>query len=88
MKGKALVVDDDPSILRALELCLALEGLEVATAPDGDLEVVLGRLTLRRRLELNPQRPFPGAPRERLRPLLRGSAPGLAALLAGMGGAE
>jgi CheY-like chemotaxis protein len=31
-----LVVDDDPSILRLLELSLAAEGYRVLTAPDGD----------------------------------------------------
>ena len=43
MKGKILVVEDDPSILRGLQLNLAMEGYTVRSAMDGETGLALAR---------------------------------------------
>lgn len=43
MKGKILVVEDDPSILRGLQLNLTMEGYTVRSAMDGESGLVLAR---------------------------------------------
>lgn len=43
MKGKILVVEDDPSILRGLQLNLAMEGYMVRSAMDGETGLALAR---------------------------------------------
>lgn len=43
MKGKILVVEDDPSILRGLQLNLAMEGYSVRSAMDGETGLALAR---------------------------------------------
>ncbi|HEX8909588.1 MAG TPA: response regulator transcription factor [Anaeromyxobacteraceae bacterium] len=43
MKGKILVVEDDPSILRGLQLNLTMEGYTVRSAMDGETGLVLAR---------------------------------------------
>ncbi len=43
MKGKILVVEDDPSILRGLQLNLTMEGYSVRSAMDGETGLVLAR---------------------------------------------
>ncbi len=43
MKGKILVVEDDPSILRGLQLNLSMEGYMVRSAMDGETGLVLAR---------------------------------------------
>ena len=43
MKGKILVVEDDPSILRGLQLNLGMEGYTVRSAMDGEAGLALAR---------------------------------------------
>jgi DNA-binding response OmpR family regulator len=43
MKGKILVIEDDPSILRGLQLNLAMEGYTVRSAMDGERGLALAR---------------------------------------------
>ncbi len=43
MKGKILVVEDDPSILRGLQLNLGMEGYAVRSAMDGETGLMLAR---------------------------------------------
>jgi DNA-binding response OmpR family regulator len=43
MKGKILVVEDDPSILRGLQLNLGMEGYAVRSAMDGETGLTLAR---------------------------------------------
>ena len=43
MKGKILVVEDDPSILRGLQLNLGMEGYSVRSAMDGEAGLALAR---------------------------------------------
>jgi DNA-binding response OmpR family regulator len=43
MKGRILVVEDDPSILRGLQLNLGMEGYTVRSAMDGDAGLELAR---------------------------------------------
>jgi len=43
MKGKILVVEDDPSILRGLQLNLSMEGYTVRSAMDGEAGLALAR---------------------------------------------
>jgi DNA-binding response OmpR family regulator len=43
MKGRILVVEDDPSILRGLQLNLAMEGYTVRSAMDGETGLALAR---------------------------------------------
>lgn len=43
MKGRILVVEDDPSILRGLQLNLAMEGYSVRSAMDGETGLALAR---------------------------------------------
>jgi DNA-binding response OmpR family regulator len=43
VKGKILVVEDDPSILRGLQLNLGMEGYTVRSAMDGELGLALAR---------------------------------------------
>ncbi len=43
MKGKILVVEDDPSILRGLQLNLGMEGYTVRSAMDGEVGLSLAR---------------------------------------------
>jgi DNA-binding response OmpR family regulator len=43
MKGKILVVEDDPSILRGLQLNLSMEGYLVRSAMDGETGLALAR---------------------------------------------
>ena len=43
MKGRILVVEDDPSILRGLQLNLAMEGYMVRSAMDGETGLALAR---------------------------------------------
>jgi len=43
MKGKILVVEDDPSILRGLQLNLGMEGYAVRSAMDGEAGLALAR---------------------------------------------
>jgi DNA-binding response OmpR family regulator len=43
MKGKILVVEDDPSILRGLQLNLTMEGYLVRSAMDGETGLALAR---------------------------------------------
>jgi DNA-binding response OmpR family regulator len=46
MKGKILVVEDDPSILRGLQLNLGMEGYSVRSAMDGEAGLALARSEL------------------------------------------
>ena len=43
MKGKILVVEDDPSILRGLQLNLSMEGYTVRSAMDGETGLALAK---------------------------------------------
>jgi DNA-binding response OmpR family regulator len=43
MKGKILVVEDDPSILRGLQLNLSMEGYMVRSAMDGETGLILAQ---------------------------------------------
>ena len=43
MKGKILIVEDDPSILRGLQLNLTMEGYMVRSAMDGEAGLALAR---------------------------------------------
>ena len=43
MRGKILVVEDDPSILRGLQLNLSMEGYTVRSAMDGEAGLALAR---------------------------------------------
>ncbi len=43
MKGKILVVEDDPSILRGLQINLGMEGYAVRSAMDGEVGLALAR---------------------------------------------
>lgn len=43
MKGRILVVEDDPSILRGLQLNLGMEGFTVRSAMDGEAGLALAR---------------------------------------------
>jgi DNA-binding response OmpR family regulator len=43
MKGKILVIEDDPSILRGLQLNLTMEGYSVRSAMDGETGLELAR---------------------------------------------
>ncbi|HTT72296.1 MAG TPA: response regulator transcription factor [Anaeromyxobacteraceae bacterium] len=43
MKGKILVVEDDPSILRGLQLNLGMEGYQVRSAMDGETGLALAK---------------------------------------------
>ncbi|HET9599382.1 MAG TPA: response regulator transcription factor [Anaeromyxobacteraceae bacterium] len=43
MKGRILVVEDDPSILRGLQLNLGMEGYTVRSAMDGEAGLVMAR---------------------------------------------